>query len=46
MAIGVMSALIEALATAIPPTAEVTLTAGVKTPSAKVKLVPRRHWEK
>lgn len=32
------------LATAIPPTALVTDTAGVNTPSASVKLVPKRLY--
>lgn len=34
----------EGLATAIPATALVTDTAGVKTPSAKVKAVPNIHF--
>jgi hypothetical protein len=34
----------EGLATAIPPTALVTETAGVKIPSAMVKPVPNKHW--
>lgn len=39
---GMMSDEILGFATAIPPTALVTDTAGVKTPSANVKLVPKR----
>jgi hypothetical protein len=34
----------EGFATAMPPTALVTETAGVKTPSAIVNPVPRRLW--
>ena len=37
--IGIMSLVTDGLATAIPPTALVTETAGVKTPSAIVNLV-------
>jgi hypothetical protein len=33
------------LAAAIPLTADVTDTAGVKTPSAKVRAVPSKHWK-
>lgn len=40
--IGVTSLVTEGFATAIPPTALVTDTAGVKTPSANVRLVPKR----
>ena len=42
MEMGTMSELIDDFATAIPPTALVTETAGVKMPSAIVKLVPKR----
>lgn len=43
--IGVTSFATEGLATAMPPTALVTDTAGVKTPSASVRLVPKRLYE-
>ena len=42
--IGVTSLATDGLATAIPDTALVTETAGVKTPSASVRLVPKRLW--
>lgn len=42
--IPVISLETEGLATAIPPTALVTETAGVKTPSASVRLVPNRLY--
>ena len=35
---------IDGFATAMPATALVTETAGVKIPSARVRLVPNRHW--
>lgn len=41
---GVMEFRMLGLATAIPPTAEVTETAGVKTPSAMVRPVPNNAW--
>lgn len=41
--IPVMSFATEGLAIAIPPTALVTDTAGVRMPSAMVRPVPRRH---
>ena len=46
MDIGVTSLETEGFATAIPPTALVTDTAGVKTPSASVRLVPKRLYAK
>jgi hypothetical protein len=42
--IGIVSLVTDGLATAIPPTAEVTDTAGVNMPSAIVRLVPNRHY--
>ena len=39
---GVTSLATDGFATAIPPTALVTDTAGVKTPSASVRLVPNK----
>lgn len=42
--IGVMSPATDGFATAIPPTALVTDTAGVKTPSAIVRLVPNKLY--
>lgn len=41
MEMGVISELTEGALTAIPPTAEVMETAGVKTPSAIVRAVPK-----
>lgn len=41
---GVISDPTEGLATAIPLTALVTETAGVKIPSAMVNAVPNKHW--
>jgi hypothetical protein len=41
---GVTSPETDGFATAIPPTALVTDTAGVKTPSASVRLVPKRLY--
>lgn len=46
MEIGVTSLATDGLATAMPATALVTETAGVKIPSARVKAVPNRHWYK
>ena len=45
MEIGMTSLATEAFATAIPETALVTDTAGVKMPSAKVKAVPKIHCD-
>jgi hypothetical protein len=45
MDMGMISDDTDALATAIPPTADVTDTAGVRIPSAIVKLVPKRHYK-
>ena len=42
MDMGVTSLPTDGFATAIPETALVTETAGVKTPSTRVKLVPKR----
>ena len=45
MEIGTTSCVTLGFATAIPPTALVTETAGVKTPSAIVRLVPKIHCQ-